>query len=565
MAKNALFLTALCMGAIGLIAAVFPAATKAPERVKRGQIKGERVSDIVQQLDASMAANWRTLQIAAMKPAPELMIARRLALSLMGTVPSLEEIRRFEAQPKGQRVGWYLQHIFGDRRYADYLAERMTRATVGVKDGPFLVYRRRRYRAWLSEQFASNKSYGKVVHEMIATTGVWTDKPATNFLTVELAPEDDRPQPVPLAGRVSRTFIGIRMDCAECHDHPFENWQRKDFHGLAAFFNYSRNSLLGIHDLDKSAKTLRAARKKAKKEAKRGRPAVREIGEYFIEKNDKKTEFKPSVPFYKELLPASGARRERLASWVTHKENQHFARATVNRFWAFMFGRPLLEPVDDLPTEGPFPPPLEILARDFADNNHDLQRLITIIAFSKAFQMNSRSDPDDLGAPEITEDHELHFATFPLTQLRPEQVVGSLIQSASISTIDNESFWLWRFIRVTQENEFLKRYGDTGEDKFESGVGTIPQRLLLMNGKIVRERTKGELINSSGRIAMLAKDDAKAIESIWLCTFTRRPSKEELEHFKASLKNHKKSDSRARILEDIQWTLVNSTEFSWNH
>lgn len=558
MAKNALFLSSLFIGVLTLLVSVFPKEAEPPSK-QYSKIKRENFKEILGQVDRSMESNWRSLGLQPMKNTNELQIARRLALSLMGTLPSLEEIRLFEAQPEGQRVEWYLHKIFSDRRYADYMAERLTRATVGVKEGPFLVYRRRRYRAWLSEQLAKNKSYGKIVREMIDTTGLWTDKPATNFLTVEILPDTDLPQPAPLAGRVARTFIGIRMDCAECHDHPFERWKQEDFHGLAAYFAHSRNSILGIHDLDVTGKKARWVKKEREK-GEKNTP----FGEYMVEKNGEKTTYMPQVPFHKNLLPDQGTRRSRLATWLTHKENDYFARATVNRFWALVFGRPLLEPVDDLPATGPYPPPLEILAKDFADHNFDIHRLITIMALSKAFALDSKTDPDDPKAPELTEDHGFNFAAFPLTQLRPEQVIGGLIQSSSLTTIDTESFWLWRFTRVTQENDFLKRYGDMGEDKFESGVGTIPQRLLLMNGKISRERIKGDIINASGHIAMLAKDDALAIESIWLCVFSRRPSPEEKEHFQAKLKGLT-GDSRKRALEDIHWTLINSTEFSWNH
>ncbi|MDF1663826.1 MAG: DUF1549 domain-containing protein [Planctomycetota bacterium] len=558
MAKNALFLISLFLGVLTLLVSVFPKEAEPPEK-EYSKIQRESFQDILQRVDHSMAANWQSLDLEPMKSTSELQVARRLAISLMGTLPSLEEIRQLEAQPEGKRIEWYLHKIFSDRRYADYMAERLTRATVGVKEGPFLVYRRRRYRAWLSEQLAKNTPYGQMVREMIDTTGLWTDKPATNFLTVEILPDTDVPRPAPLAGRVARTFVGIRMDCAECHDHPFERWKQKDFHGLAAYFSHSRNSILGIHDLDVTGKKARWVKKKREK-GEKNTP----ISEYMVEQNGVKTTYMPQVPFHKDLLPETGTRRSRLATWLTHKDNDYFARATVNRFWALIFGRPLLEPVDDLPAKGPYPPPLEVLAKDFAENNYDLHRLITIIALSKAFSLDSKSDPDDPDAPEMTEDHSLNFAAFPLTQLRPEQVIGGLIQSSSLPTIDTESFWLWRLIRVTQENDFLKRYGDMGEDKFESGVGTIPQRLLLMNGKIARERIKGDILNASGHIAMLTRNDAQAIEAMWLCIFSRRPSPEELEHFEAKLTGLK-GDKRKRALEDIHWTLVNSTEFSWNH
>ena len=132
----------------------------------------------------------------------------------------------------------------------------------------------------------------------------------------------------------------------------------------------------------------------------------------------------PQVPFSAELLPEEGHPRRRLADWVTHKENRAFARATVNRVWALMFGRPLVTPVDQIPlqatTEKPFPPGLEALADDFIANNYDLRRLIRVIASTRVFQLDSE------GAEPPTDQHDAHWAAFGLTRLRPEQVAGSI-------------------------------------------------------------------------------------------------------------------------------------------
>ena len=130
---------------------------------------------------------------------------RRLALVLCGSVPSLEEIRRFEAQPKEGRMEAWVDDLLADRRCADYLAERFARAFVGTEDGPFLLYRRRRFIAWLSDAIAENRPYDTLVTELIADRGLWTDHPATNFVSVTFDPEAGRPTPDRLAARVSQS------------------------------------------------------------------------------------------------------------------------------------------------------------------------------------------------------------------------------------------------------------------------------------------------------------------------------------------------------------------------
>ena len=176
---------------------------------------------------------------------------------------------------------------------------------------------------------------------------------------------------------------------------------------------------------------------------------------------------------------------------------------------------------------------------------------------TQVFRLDSAADPE----PGETE--EKAWAVFPLTRLRPEQVAGSVLQAESIATINADSHILLRFARFGQEDEFVKRYGDSGEDEFEGRGGTIPQRLLMMNGKMVRERVQPNPLNATSRIAWMAKEDPKAVEVAYLAALSRRPTPEEAAHFEAALAD--KSKPRGQHLEDLFWALINSMEFSWNH
>jgi hypothetical protein len=132
-----------------------------------------------------------------------------------------------------------------------------------------------------------------------------------------------------------------------------------------------------------------------------------------------------------------------------------------------------------------------------------------------------------------------------------------------VTTQNAESHILIRLARFGQINEFVTRYGDSGEDEFDGRGGTIPQRLLLMNGKMVRERVAAEMMNAIGRIAWMAPEDPKAIETAYLAALSRRPTAEEAAHFQQTLAQS--NQGRQQHLEDLFWALVNSAEFSWNH
>jgi hypothetical protein len=226
-----------------------------------------------------------------------------------------------------------------------------------------------------------------------------------------------------------------------------------------------------------------------------------------------------------------------------------------------MLGRPLVDPVDNLQPETPDSPPppaaLQILADDFAENNFDVRRLIRAIAATQVFRKDSASEHD------ATEAEEKAFAVFPLTRLRPDQVAGAMLQAASTATLNAETHIIFRIARAGQLNDFVKRYGDTGEDEFAAGVGTIPQALLRMNGNVLHEKIKENILNASTRIAWMAPDDARAVEVAYLAVLSRRPTAEESAHFTQSLAAP--GPKRPQKLEDLFWALLNSTELSWNH
>jgi hypothetical protein len=533
--RNLTYLSLIGLGLVALAAGLFP-SDESPRAVpfNPAEDAAPDFRALVEQIDASFRGQWSSSNVRPAPRAAELAVARRLALALTGTIPSLQEIRQLQAQPAGTRLAWWLAGILEDRRSADYLAERLARAYVGTEEGPFLFFRRRRFVSWLSDELAQNRPYDHIVRALIASEGLWTDRPATNFVTVTLEPENKRgPNPERLAGRVTRAFLGLRLDCARCHHHPFAPWKQRDFQGLAAFFGQTHVGFTGLSDAG---------------------------GEY--EAEDRKTGAKeiiaPRVPFAAELLPEDGSRRARLAHWVTDPRNPYFARAVVNRVWALLFGQPLVEPVDNLESGAEHPPALRLLADDFAAHGHDLRRLIRVLAATEVFRLDSAAEP------ELPEGAERAWAAFPMTRLRPEQVAGGVLQAASIQTIDAGSHVLVRLARTLQQAEFIRRYGDTGEDEFDGRGGTIPQRLLLMNGHLVQEKIKEDLFTASSQIGFLAPDDRVAVEAAYLAVLTRHPTPDEAAHFEAQLAGSR-GNERGLRMADLYWALINSTEFSWNH
>ncbi|HXY35985.1 MAG TPA: DUF1553 domain-containing protein, partial [Planctomycetaceae bacterium] len=293
----------------------------------------------------------------------------------------------------------------------------------------------------------------------------------------------------------------------------------------------------------------------------------------------------------------TGTRRERLAAWITHPENRRFERATANRIWGLMFGKPFHAPVDDLPDPSADADKelLDLLGADFRAHHCDLRRMIRVIAASRPYRLDSVGEEMSVAAKELAPKSVHHsqstgapttewnkdsdksgdatavapadgaaaWASFPLTRLRPEQLIGAMLQARSARTIDQNSHLFVRATRFLQEADFVKEYGDLGENELDDRSGTISQALLRMNGKFAADAIKADPLNASARLSTFAGSDANCLEGCYLIALSRRPTQAESDYFLQQLAAGAKG--RAQVVEDILWSLFNSPEFSWNH
>ncbi len=272
---------------------------------------------------------------------------------------------------------WTLKYL-DDPRFADYFAERLARSLVGTEQGPFIVYRRDQLTSWLAKQLADDVSWEEISTQLIASEGLWTDSPASNFITVARIDDESGFDENRLAGRTVRAFLGQRIDCAQCHDHKFdERWKQADFEGLAAFFCQAELTVGGVVD-------------KAMND--QNQPVVYNVKTPGVE-DDPGRNVTPVVPFHPEWVTPSGTLRDQLASWVTHSDNRRFDRSISNRVWGLMFGKPWFAPVDDLPhpeqlTEEDA---LDVLGEEFLKHDRKLSFLIRLIAESEVFRLDSQT------------------------------------------------------------------------------------------------------------------------------------------------------------------------------
>ncbi|EMI54895.1 DUF1549 domain-containing protein [Rhodopirellula sallentina] len=556
-------------------------------------------------------------QLETAPPADWLTVCRRLSLALVGTGLSLEEIRKLESHPEQERVERHRESLLSDPRFHDYWAERFTRFYVGADEGPFLVYRRRRFRTWLSDQFAAQIRYDDLVRRLITAKGLWTDRPEVNFYTVTFDSGNGQPDPIRMAARTCRAFLGIRIDCLQCHDDflgnvsmgdplwmggddDFREGTQQDFHALAAFFTAAKNEgLQGLKnrtpnyhyqyldadeevevqpnvpyrrdlldasetstDLNPTPETDSPARDEDTEETLVSLNASEQTTPAEPNQTDERNATEERHPTDGPPPPDQWNQRRRLARWITHPENVQFARAFVVRAWTLMFGSPPGNAVDDLPLNEDPNPIVMTLSKAFIDSGYDIRNLIRMMSDMPAFRVDSQSGEGD-GAFEVTERHERAMAVFPIVRLRAEQVAGAAIQSSRVKTLDRETSFLLRFQQYQEEQDFLKRYGDMGEDEFTRDTATITQRLVMLNGKLTSDVSKwNPILNTTSHVGMFAADHAKVVESLYLATLNRYPTPRESEHFVGRIEE---GNGRKNAIVDIVWVLLNSSEFAWNH
>lgn len=546
-----------------------------------------RIDDSVQRLNAALRRHWEAEGVAAADLADDLTVLRRLSLALHGTIPSLEEIYEFRSDRSEHRIQRWLLKMLEDERFPGYFADRLARVLTGTEEGQFVIFRRDRLRDWLTDQLREDRPWPEMVTELVAGDGLWTSNGNSNFITAAFVDEEGLDENK-LAGRTVRAFLGQRIDCAQCHDHPFDPmWQQGDFEGLAAWFGQARVTPGGVID------------RQREKNEQTGRiePVEYRVIDPGLDEADARL-VPPSVPFHPEWVTADGSRRAKLASWLTHPENKRFERAIANRIWGLMFGRAWYDPVDDLPhppgseslpdessqtlvaADSPGDPGvLDVIGQEFRSNGGSLRFLIRLIAESDAFRLRSY----DSGADDETFSRmSREWAVFPLVRLRPEQMIGSMVQAGSTQTIDQNSNLFVRFIRITSESDFLKQYGDAEDDELMQQSGTIPQALLRMNGEFTRKLTQTEMLAAAGQIMAFSGDDESIVQNCFLACLTRLPDREEQSYFVDQLRQvdevRPESDpdgadaadqpterrSREQVVRDLYWALFNSPGFSWN-
>jgi Protein of unknown function (DUF1549)/Protein of unknown function (DUF1553) len=494
-------------------------------------------------IDEHLAARWATAGVKPAAPADDAEFLRRVYLDLAGRIPSVAEARKFlddRAPDKRRRL---VEQLLDGPDYVNHFTN-IWRALLlpEANADPDGQRAGNGFDAWLRKQIADNVGHDRLVRELLTVPFAPGRSPAAApegpadgatpagyYLIKDVKPEN-------LAAGTARLFLGIRLECAQCHHHPFARWKREQFWGYAAFFAGIQRQNLG--EAGSVVREVFDRREMKIPGSEQVVPAA------FLDGREPRWRFKTSA-------------RTTLAEWMTAPDNPFFARAFANRTWAHFFGTGIVEPVDDLEgqSQPSHPELLDELARQFAGHGFDRKFLIRAVTASRAYQLSSRKTDD-------SQDDARHFARAAVRGLSPRQVADSLAlatgwkESEGAQTGEGMS---------SLRAEILSRFADAADQPAEART-SIPQALMLMNGRFTSAVTGPK---AGGTFAAVADDrsldTAGRVETLFLATLSRRPTAQESARLVKYVDEGGPAKDPRRALADVFWALLNSGEFLLNH
>jgi hypothetical protein len=498
-------------------------------------------------LDALVERTIAAARAPVAQVTTDLEFVRRVSLDLTGKPPTPEQLAAFCENEGSNRRSKLIDRLLEGpdfaRNWAYYWREVIQ---FRASNDETAMIRYRELEDWLAGQLARNAPWDEIARQMIAGTGQNDTNGAANFAMAHMT------QPVELAGEVSRIFLGVQIQCAQCHDHPTDSWKRRQFHELAAFFAGTKSRRITPVGVNPQVHEVYADGKPGygMPDLKNPGKSIPVLPRFFLAADD------PPLPAGLTAME----RRNMAASYITGQDNPWFARAFVNRVWTVLLGDGFYTPVDDM---GPDRTAragevLEALASQWQQGGYDIRWLFRTILNTRAYQRQVRSTYSQAG--------KTPFAANCASRLRADQIADALatVLNAPLGpTVPDPSKKddTGKVVGVKPNGAraaFTGLYGFDPSIPSDDLLGTIPQALFLMNNPVVNQGIVGAKGRVLGDLLAATRDDLAVLEALYLRVLSRRPTRKEVETCGRYLKA---VGNRKEAFEDIFWSLVNSTEF----
>ncbi len=488
-------------------------------------------------VDEHVFAKLGRLGIPASAVCDDATYLRRVSLDIAGRLPTPDETRSFLADSNPARRAAWIDQLLASGEYADYFANKWSAVLRNKRRDANYVRGTYAFHDWIRQSLYDNLPYDQFVRAIVAAQGELGDNPAVVWYR-EVAENNQQVEDT------AQLFLGLRIQCARCHHHPFEKWSQRDYYGFSAFF-------------------ARVARKKGERPEEPRifhRPGVAQA------QHPKTGELIPPMGLGGAPLaiPADRDPRQALVDWMTATDNPFFSRALVNRYWKHFFDRGIVDPEDDMRLTNPAANPelLDALATHFRASHFDLKDLVRTICNSTAYQLSAQPNEFNLADKQ-------NFSRYYPKRLSAEVLLDALNLVTASSTDFGGLPPGTRAVQLPDQGAntyFLTVFGrpqsDTACECERSQEANLAQSLHLLNSTEVQ----GKLTAETGRAAQLAKDTTRSEEErigdLYLWVYSRPPVPDELQ---VALAHLAKQENKQLAFEDLLWALVNTKEFLFNH
>ncbi|TWU17280.1 hypothetical protein Pla52o_52860 [Novipirellula galeiformis] len=501
-------------------------------------------------IDERVFANLQELGIPPSPLCDDATFLRRVSLDIAGRLPSVAETEAFLANPDDDRRDQVIDSLLRSPEYADYFANKWTTLLKNRRDDRSDITSNFAFHAWLRDSLLANRPYDQITRELLAATGTVIANPAVAWYKRVKEPNAQLED-------VAQLFLGVRMQCAQCHHHPFERWSQDDYYGLAAFFSQVGRKPTAVPGEDLIFHQRGMAGSKNIKTGQTIPPAALgdDVG----------------------VISADEDPRLKLADWMAAEQNPFFAKALVNRYWKHFLSRGLIEPEDDIRDTNPPTNPLllEALERHFVESGYDLKELVRVITSSRAYQLSAAPNDQNLVDRQ-------NYSRFYPKRLQAEVLLDSIDNLAGSRTDFANLPAGTRAVALpdnsyNKSSPFLKVFGRPESssvcecERVQSA--SLGQSLHLLNAADI----KSKLAFAGGRADRFVKTEIAPeaqVRELYLAAFSRPPRADELATAIAYLAEPRtdaegKPLDAARVarenLHDLLWALMNTKEFLFNH
>ncbi|HLW67939.1 MAG TPA: DUF1553 domain-containing protein [Gemmataceae bacterium] len=492
-------------------------------------------------IDKFVFAKLKMLSIAPSDLCTDSEFIRRAYLDLCGLLPTAEETKAFLANKAPDKRAKLIDQLLERPEYADFWTLkwsdvlRSSRKTIQVKG----IHA---FQEWLHHHVTENTGFDAVVRELLTANGSSFTNPPANYYRIAR-------DPTSLAETTAQLFFGIRMQCAKCHNHPFEKWTQDDYYSLAAFF---------FRVKQKPDPDFPNANK-----AQTSEIIFSERGGDMVQPRSGKTMPPRFLGGEVPNIPAGKDRRDVFAEWLTRPDNTFFAKSVVNRIWYHLLGKGVVDPVDDFRDSNPSANDelLDALAKDFVANKFDAKKLIRTIMNSRTYQLSAQtnaSNKDDNryfshAVTKLMTAEQLLDALCDVTAL-PEKFAGLPLGTRAIQLPDGEV-----------NHPFLKTFGQPARELAceceRESDSNLAQALQLINGPTINEKIRNPN-NRLGKLLTAKKTDAEMLNELYFTALARAPLPAEVN---AALGHVNKATDKRKAWEDVLWALLNTREFLFRH